>query len=184
MLLLPLALLGCQEQQQEEKGLATTHPELAEEIAEDSVEVPYTDTTSAKLYDRYRITTEEFQTNSTYKVQETYTGKLAPLNESSHPDTRLYRTMLDKGLEEGVNFAGKYTVVSIGCGTACQQHYIIDRETGKVTDKVQSSMGAKYNTDSRLFILTPPDSAVNYKECNGCEPQAYVLESGKLIKVN
>ncbi|CAM3520966.1 hypothetical protein POKO110462_07010 [Pontibacter korlensis] len=181
LLLVPLSIISCQQDTQKDNGLAGTHPELAEDLAEDSMTVPYND--SSDLYNRYRISTEQYMNSGDYGVGNMYRGNLAPLDEKSHEDARTYRSMLRQGLEEGVNFAGKYTVVSIGCGTSCQQHFVVDRESGKVLDKVQSSMGAKYSTNSRVLIVNPPDSAVNYNECNYCTPEAYVFENGKFRKL-
>ncbi|WP_092098464.1 hypothetical protein [Pontibacter chinhatensis] len=174
---------ACKGGQEEEKGLAATHPELAKELAKDSLHVPYNDPTDKELYNRYLITTEQYLNSKNYAVGDMYRGKLAPLDEASHSDAATYRTMLRKGLEEGVNFAGKYTVVSIGCGTSCQQHFVVDRETGKVLDKVQSSTGAKYSKDSRLLVVNPPDSAVNYQECRYCTPAYYEFVDGKFRKL-
>lgn len=179
LLLLPLLLLGCREADDRDKGLAGTHPELAKDLAKDSLSVPYNDEASEELYNRYRITTEQYMESGNYSVANMYRGRLAPLDEGSHIDAPTFSSVLRKGLEEGVNFAGKYTVVSVGCGTNCQQHYVIDRETGKVLDKVQSSMGASFSADSRLFIVNPPDAAMNYKSCTDCTPKAYVFENSK-----
>lgn len=180
-LLLPLGLLGCNEQPTNEQGLAGTHPELAEELREDSLTVPYAD--SSDLYNRYRITTDEYLNSRKYGVGNYYEGKLADLDEKSHPEASRYGTMLQQGLQEGVNFAGKYTVISIGCGTSCQQHFVVDRESGQVLDKLQGSMGARYSRESRLFILNPPDAETDYSQCQDCAPQAYVFEEGKFRKV-
>ncbi|RIJ41505.1 hypothetical protein [Pontibacter oryzae] len=163
-LVLPLAISACQESARQENDIASTHPELSEKLSRDSLTLPYTDTTNRKLYDRYRITTEQYMHSGDYGVGTMYRGKLAPLDESSHSDAPTHRSMLQKGMKEGVNFAGKYTVVSISCGTNCQQHYVIDRETGKVLDKIESRMGATFNTKSRLLIINPPDSTRNYAQ--------------------
>ncbi|WP_299757468.1 hypothetical protein [uncultured Pontibacter sp.] len=179
LLLLPLTLLGCQQGNENEDGLASTHPELAEDLAKDSLTVPYNDSTDRDLYDRYRISTEQYLNSGDYNVGNIYRGKLAPLDESSHTDAHTHRAVLQQGLEQGVNFAGKYTVVSIGCGTNCQEHFVIDRETGKVLDKIQSSTGASFNAQNHLFIVNPPDSAINYNACADCEPVAYKFENMK-----
>lgn len=173
LLLLSLPLAGCQETADKDKSLAATHPRLARDLAKDSLTVPYHDSTDRQRYNRYLITTEQYLNSGKYTVGESYKGRLAPLDESSHADARTYRTMLREGLEQGVNFAGKYTVVSIGCGTSCQQHYVVDRRSGKVLDKVEGSMGVRYSADSRLFIVNPPDSAVNYLDCAYCTPEYY-----------
>ncbi|HZH32285.1 MAG TPA: hypothetical protein VEY11_16090 [Pyrinomonadaceae bacterium] len=58
---------------------------------------------------------------------------VAPLDLDSHPLARKYRTMLRQGRrEEGVNFAGHYTLASAGCGTGCSIGAITDTRTGRV----------------------------------------------------
>ncbi|PRY12359.1 hypothetical protein CLV24_108103 [Pontibacter ummariensis] len=183
LLLLLLCFYGCQQRTEEEGSIASTHPELAEELAEDPLEMPISDNENPDLYQQYRITLEEYLGSGDYDVGDMYRGRLAPLDEASHVDARTYRTALREGLEAGVNFAGSYTVVTVGCGSSCQLHYVVDRETGKVLDKLQSSVGADYRPDSRLFVLNPPDSAINYNECQYCAPEAYVFENGKFEKL-
>lgn len=59
-------------------------------------------------------------------------GKAAPLNQRSHPLARKYRTLLGQQVKEaGVNFAGHYTLASVGCGTGCSISAIIDARTGR-----------------------------------------------------
>ncbi|MBF8964535.1 hypothetical protein I0P70_14875 [Pontibacter sp. FD36] len=187
-LLLPLsfvAILGaaCQQQTAEEKTIASTHPKLEEHLQRDTVRMPITSEENPELYQRYRLRMEAYQSDEAFRVQETYQGRLAPLDEASHADARKYRSALQEGLKQGINFAGQYTVVTVGCGTTCQEHYVVDRQDGKVLDKVQSSTGAQFSPDSRIFIVNPPDSSHNYVDCPYCEPAAYVLEQGKFRKL-
>ena len=179
-----LAFAGCQQDsgKAEEGSLAETHPKLEKQLERRSVSEPITEGRNPELYQRYRITMEEYQNSRVYDVGNMYRGRLAPLDEESHSDAVTYRTALREGLKQGVNFAGKYTVVTVGCGTSCQRHYVVDRETGKVLDQIQSSVGAQYSADSRLFIINPPDSTINYQECSYCTPEAYVFENGKFRK--
>ena len=59
-------------------------------------------------------------------------GRAAPLDLRSHPLARKYRTLLRQQLrEEGVNFAGRYTLASAGCGTGCSISAIIDARNGR-----------------------------------------------------
>ncbi|WP_242918319.1 hypothetical protein [Pontibacter liquoris] len=182
-LLLALATVACQQGTDEDKSIASTHPKLEKQLARDSVETPISSDENPGLYDQYRITLQEYENSGSYGVQELYHGRLSELNEAGSADARTYRSALREGLKEGVNFAGKYTVVSVGCGTSCQTHYVIDRETGMVLDKVQSSMGARFNANSRLLIVNPPDSTIDYSQCHDCSPQAYEFVDGKLKKV-
>jgi hypothetical protein len=59
-------------------------------------------------------------------------GKVAPLDLGSHAWARKYRTLLRQQIKEsGVNFAGRYTLASVGCGTGCSITAIIDARTGR-----------------------------------------------------
>jgi hypothetical protein len=58
-------------------------------------------------------------------------GKTAQLRLNSHPYARKFRTVMREQLKEfGVNFAGRYTIASAGCGTGCSVTGIIDTRTG------------------------------------------------------
>lgn len=63
---------------------------------------------------------------------DVFAGKPAPLNLSSHKLARMYRTSIREQLrEEGINFAGHYTVAAMGCGTGCSITAIVDARTGR-----------------------------------------------------
>lgn len=183
LLLLVFSTFSCQQRTEEIGSIASTHPQLQEQLAEDSIKMPISDNENPDLYERYRITMEKYQTDGQYAVGDMYRGRLAPLDESSHSDARTYRTAINAALKEDINFAGKYTLVTIGCGTSCQTHYVVDRESGKVLDRLQGSAGASYTLDSRLFILNAPDSSLNYAECQDCALQAYEFKNGKFSKL-
>src|SRR5688572_10209575 len=85
-----------------------------------------------------------FQTNSwAQKVDaprfesypaDVYAGKPAPLNLRSHPMARMFRTRIREQLqEEGINFAGHYTIAVMGCGTGCSTTAIVDARDRKST---------------------------------------------------
>lgn len=59
-------------------------------------------------------------------------GPVAALNLNSHPLARKFRTTTREQIkEEGVNFAGHYTLVSAGCGTGCSISGIVDARNGR-----------------------------------------------------
>jgi hypothetical protein len=59
-------------------------------------------------------------------------GRVTPLDSRSHKLARHYRTLLRRQQhEEGVNFAGGYTLASVGCGTGCSITAVIDARTGR-----------------------------------------------------
>ncbi|HJQ32798.1 MAG TPA: hypothetical protein VJ866_11490 [Pyrinomonadaceae bacterium] len=63
---------------------------------------------------------------------DVYAGRPAPLNLRSHRLARVYRTLMrQQQREEGINFAGHYTLASVGCGTGCSVTAIIDARDGR-----------------------------------------------------
>ena len=63
---------------------------------------------------------------------DVYAGKPAPLNLRSHPMARMFRTRIREQLqEEGINFAGHYTIAVMGCGTGCSTTAIVDARNGR-----------------------------------------------------
>ena len=63
---------------------------------------------------------------------DVYAGKPAPLNLRSHRMARMFRTRIREQLhEEGINFAGHYTIAVMGCGTGCSTTAIVDARTGR-----------------------------------------------------
>ena len=70
-------------------------------------------------------------------------------------DYRYYRTRLTDGARAGVNFAGHYRLIEIGCGTSCRFAYLIDLRTGEISPfpyggEEQYQMKLLYSPDSRL----------------------------------
>src|SRR5947208_1678292 len=63
---------------------------------------------------------------------EIFKGKPAPVKLSSYAGARTFRTKLREGAAQGPNFAGHYTIVSFGCGTQCQNNWLIDARSGRI----------------------------------------------------
>lgn len=94
------------------------------------------------------------------KEKDVMKGAPKPVDLSSHKDAKTYHTRLKEGAKAGPNFAGHYTVVSFGCGTQCQDNWVIDEKTGKIIDRFESVIGTKYELNSSLLIINPPDEKV------------------------
>ena len=107
-------------------------------------------------------TFEQYKT----KVTDVMKGKPQPVDLSSYKGAKKYRTHLRQGAKEGPNFAGHYTIVTYGCGTQCQDNWVIDEKTGKIIDRFESAIGSKYQLDSDLLIVNAPDPDLKkaYKE--------------------
>ena len=66
-----------------------------------------------------------------------------------------YRTRIRDGVSGGVNFAGHYSFITIGCGTECRFGYVVDLRTGQVFGfpyggEEQYQMDLLFSRDSRL----------------------------------
>ncbi len=96
---------------------------------------------------------------STYLVpkNEVFKGTPAAVDLSNYEGANTYRTKLREGAKSGPNFAGHYTVVSFGCGTQCQDNWIIDAKSGKILYRFSSVLGTQYHLDSSLLIINPAD---------------------------
>jgi hypothetical protein len=59
-------------------------------------------------------------------------GKPAAVDLAGNPAARRYRTAIREGATKGLNFAGHYTIVGWGCGSACQGWAMADAASAKV----------------------------------------------------
>ena len=76
--------------------------------------------------------------------------------ETQYDWAREFQSRIVSGIESGVNFAGSYRIIEIGCGTYCRLVFIADMETGSLfrfpyggEDQYQLSLD--YSPDSRLI---------------------------------
>jgi hypothetical protein len=119
-----------------------------------------------------------------YPATESFSGSPAPVNLASHPQARRFRTVLQQGAKQGPNFAGKYTVVTWGCGTSCQAIGIINAGTGSVymLDN-PAEAGVKFQLDSRLLVVNPPGN-LSENEPDWLQTHYYVWDGKQLTKVS
>ncbi|MBZ0218084.1 MAG: hypothetical protein K8F25_16125 [Fimbriimonadaceae bacterium] len=71
-------------------------------------------------------------------------------------DYHMYHTRIREGAIHGVNFAGHYSIIQIGCGTSCRFAFVVDLRTGEVGSfpyggEEQYQMKMLYSPDSRLL---------------------------------
>ena len=71
-------------------------------------------------------------------------------------DFRSYRTRINNAVSNGMNFAGHYSFVTIGCGTECRFGFVVDLRTGEVFDfpyggEEQYQMDLRFSQSSRLL---------------------------------
>jgi hypothetical protein len=127
--------------------------------------------------------------------------RVTPLDLRSHTLARHYRTLLrQQQRDKGVNFAGRYTLASVGCGTGCSITAIIDARTGKahfptelngwtgIVGDYEPREGEEpweYHADSRLLRATGrPNIGDPFEERHGpSEIYYYAWDGARLLKV-
>jgi hypothetical protein len=87
-----------------------------------------------------------------YKV-ELYKGELAAPDFTTNQEAKRYITRIKEGCKNGINFAGKYTLVIWGCGSPCQSGVVVDRASGKIYSGYFSTYGSEFKKESRMIIL-------------------------------
>ena len=94
---------------------------------------------------------------SDYKVSPISLTKYPKIDLKSNPLGTEYKTYIIATDAKKPNFAGKYSIVTWGCGTACQSGVIIDRESGKILSQLPITLegGFDSNIDSNLVIFNP-----------------------------
>jgi|SRR3989344_584573 len=93
-----------------------------------------------------------------YKVNELFTGKLADLDISNNKYARTYRTVLREDLKkEGINFAGHYSIVSVGMTGIGESYYIVDGTNGKAYTFPYWAYTLDFKKDSNLIIMDAKD---------------------------
>jgi len=94
---------------------------------------------------------------STDSTLEVYKGAYATEpNFAIFKDASEHRRILMEALKRGPTFAGKFTVAEWGCGSNCQQHAVINVETGLVVAYgPQTEYGVEYSLDSTLLVTNP-----------------------------
>lgn len=97
-----------------------------------------------------------FGTTSISSV-ERYDGPVA-----TDPDFSIFkegeqqRQVIQAALKKGPTFAGKFTVAEWGCGSNCQEHAIVNVETGLVIAYgLQTEFGVEYTLEDTLFVTNP-----------------------------
>ena len=102
---------------------------------------------------------------------------------------RNYRTALREGVDEGPNFAGRFALVLIGCGTNCRKAYLVDVSSGETVQLSFAGRPTPFNLD--LFFRS--DSALlnarwrtdpQSQDPGRCIHETYVLREQALVVLN
>jgi len=121
---------------------------IMESFQNDAIIANNPDVDNFEIYKKFSLNTF-FESN---KVP-VYNGKLADPDFTSNEDAKMFRTRITEGCEDGINFAGFYTLIYWGCGTSCQYGVIVNRKTGEIFDGYQSSLGSEFKKDSESIIM-------------------------------
>lgn len=84
-------------------------------------------------------------------------AKPAAPNLASHPEAKQFKTVLREGAQDGPNFAGHFTIVGWGCGTACLDFGILDAKDGHVFFPPEIRAVSVMNVEA-----TPDEAAPDY----------------------
>lgn len=93
-----------------------------------------------------------------FLVESFFEGSSVNVNFESHENAKKFKTAIANGARDGLNFAGKYVLISWGCGTMCQTIAIVDADNGNIYfAPFSSSLGVEFKKDSSLLIVNPPN---------------------------
>lgn len=114
-------------------------------------------------YNRLKKHLVQYDLFSEYKVNHVYDGPFRkPDFKGRDRAYRHYRTYISEAAEEGPNFAGKYAIATMGCGTGCFLAYIVNTQTGQVISELpidgntNNSADLAYHLNSRIILTSYP----------------------------
>jgi len=116
---------------------------------------------------------------SNFLAEEIYAGEPGTVNFEQNSDLSGLQNTIEEALKNRSTFAGKYTIASHTCGDKCQNHILIDTETGWVVRKnIRSEYGVKYSEGSRVLIVNPEENLPFGELPETLRTQYYLLEGG------
>ena len=103
----------------------------------------------------------------------------APINFSSNPMARQFRTAIRKGYKNGINFGGHYCLIEWGCGSPCHDCVLVDVKTGIVYNGVSTAYGYDFKKESRMIIGSPPGTDGFYLAGTSEVPSIFIWNEQK-----
>ncbi|MGV8993736.1 MAG: hypothetical protein ACOH1O_06490 [Flavobacterium sp.] len=138
------------------------------EIAPDSSEAELQNSTSVNAVTSTKEESEEDITAKDsinfekYAVEVQDVIRKAPLDFSSYPESKSFRTRITEAYSDGtaIDFAGHYIISAFGCGAGCIMGFMVDVRDGKIYDLPLGEQNSCFwsldralgKPDSRLFI--------------------------------
>lgn len=115
-----------------------------------------------------------------------YSGPISNPDFNSLQGSRTYRTRIREGMKKGVNFAGHFAVITIGCGTGCNFSFVADLKTGALETfplggEEYQGLSLDYRADSRLVRADWYGTADWTNGPVYCEE--YLLSNNKFIRI-
>jgi hypothetical protein len=118
---------------------------------------------------------------SLYPASQSYVGRPKPVKFSSHRISEAltpeYKAIVRDEVSKGPNFAGAYTLVTVGCGTACETVLVIRAFDGRIFALPEAATyGVRFRAHSRLIVL-------RYDPAHKIATQHFVFDNGTFRRV-
>lgn len=103
-----------------------------------------------------------------------------------------YRTIITEASRMPPDFNGKYKIAQFGAGTMANGFFIINLETGAVTEGFAFEFALDYSIDSKLITKNPKETVLDFWEDElkdgeeipeWCVTEYYLFEDGKLTLI-
>ncbi len=145
--------------------------------------LPTTATKSEVLPEKIQEETVGFTPRDTAQSLQVYRGEIVyPDFKGREKDYAFYRTKITTEMKSGPNFAGRYAVVVIGCGTECTWVTLADVSTGEL-------FGFPYGgeADRRLdlsYSVKSRDINARWINDNGCMEDFLAWDGAEFVSQN
>ena len=133
------------------------------------------DTTCQKAVTRWEKANPQMTT-----ARELFKGVPAPIDfkTTSFTKAKDFKTAIIEAVNDGPNLAGKYVVAQWSCGTSCQEHAVVDMESGTIIAYgIPSEAGISMSEKYAVLITNPRENLPSVKDFKKANPasQAYLL---------
>ncbi len=137
----------------------------------------------------------DFKSNFSFDkyAVEIFNGKLSNPNFKGNPfaEDKEYVKFISDGCDKnGINFGGKYTIFTRGCGMECSHLFIVDRMNGEIFTEInlnEGRYGYKFRPNSTMLIansdLFTDDEFKNYVEHYHWKPELYNWEKNEFKRI-
>lgn len=145
--------------------------ETPNNVGEEQSEIEFSESQQDTYAEETEIATEETEINVTvndsinfekYAVEVQDVIKKAPLDFSSYPESKSFKTRITEAYNDGtaIDFGGHYIISAFGCGAGCIMGFMVDVRDGKIYDLPLGEQNSCFwsldralgKPDSRLFI--------------------------------